>query len=31
MADKLVSDGYKDAGYVQVNVDDCYLAKTRDS
>ncbi|XP_014678061.1 PREDICTED: alpha-N-acetylgalactosaminidase-like [Priapulus caudatus] len=31
MADVLVSDGYKDAGYTYVNVDDCYMEKNRDS
>lgn len=31
MADRLVEDGYKDAGYVYVNVDDCYMEKHRDS
>jgi len=29
MADHLVSDGYRDAGYVQVNIDDCWSEKTR--
>lgn len=31
MADKLVSDGYKDAGYEYVNIDDCWMAATRDA
>lgn len=31
MADRLVQDGYRDAGYELINVDDCYLAKERDS
>jgi len=30
MADRMVTDGFKDAGYIYVNIDDCYLAKTRD-
>jgi len=30
MADRFVSDGYKDAGYEYVNIDDCWLAKERD-
>ena len=25
----MVSDGYKDAGYEYVNIDDCWLAKER--
>lgn len=29
MADLLVSEGYSDAGYEFVNVDDCWLEKTR--
>ena len=29
MADLMVSDGYKDAGYEYVNIDDCWLAKER--
>lgn len=31
MADRMVEDGYKDAGYEYINVDDCWLAKKRDS
>jgi hypothetical protein len=31
MADRLVADGYKDAGYVYVNVDDCWPEKQRDA
>ena len=30
-ADKMVSDGYRDAGYVYVNIDDCWPLKQRDS
>ncbi|KAL5012401.1 hypothetical protein ScPMuIL_010952 [Solemya velum] len=30
MADKMVSDGYLDAGYEYVNIDDCWMTKTRD-
>ena len=30
MADLIVSEGYKDAGYEYVNIDDCWLAKERD-
>eukprot|EP00794_Sanderia_malayensis_P009863 gene9862-10873_t len=29
MADKLVEDGYKEAGYTYVNVDDCWAEKSR--
>ena len=29
MADKLVSDGYKDAGYEYIIIDDCWPAKNR--
>jgi alpha-N-acetylgalactosaminidase len=29
MADRLVEDGYRDAGYVYLNIDDCWLAPTR--
>ena len=29
MADLLVSEGYKDAGYEFVNVDDCWAEKER--
>ncbi|XP_006011833.1 alpha-N-acetylgalactosaminidase-like [Latimeria chalumnae] len=31
MADKLVEDGWKKLGYVYVNIDDCWSAKTRDA
>ncbi|KAK7503869.1 hypothetical protein BaRGS_00004992 [Batillaria attramentaria] len=31
MADRMVSDGYRDAGYVYVNIDDCWPAKKRDA
>lgn len=31
MADRMVSDGYLAAGYEYLIVDDCWLAKTRDS
>lgn len=31
MADLMVSEGYKDAGYEYVNMDDCWLAPERDS
>ena len=31
MADHIVSDGYKDAGYEYVSIDDCWLARERDS
>ena len=31
MADHIVADGYKDVGYEYVNIDDCWLAKERDS
>lgn len=31
MADHLVSDGYLDAGYEYVMIDDCWMAKERDS
>jgi len=31
MADLLVSEGYKDAGYEYVNMDDCWLATQRDA
>lgn len=30
MADMMVRDGYKTAGYEYVMIDDCWLAKTRD-
>jgi alpha-N-acetylgalactosaminidase len=29
MADSLVSDGYRDAGYTYVNIDDCWMERTR--
>lgn len=31
MADLLVSEGYKDKGYVYVNIDDCWMEKERDA
>jgi len=31
MADLIVSEGYKDAGYEYVSMDDCWLAKERDA
>lgn len=31
MADHMEADGYKAAGYEYVNIDDCWLAKTRDT
>nr|XP_042906106.1 alpha-N-acetylgalactosaminidase isoform X2 [Parasteatoda tepidariorum] len=31
MADEMVAEGFKDAGYEYVNVDDCWMAKERDS
>jgi hypothetical protein len=31
MADRMVEDGYLDAGYEYIIVDDCWLAPTRDS
>ncbi|XP_045203210.2 alpha-N-acetylgalactosaminidase-like isoform X2 [Mercenaria mercenaria] len=30
MADLMVSEGYKDAGYQYVNIDDCWMTKQRD-
>ena len=30
-AGRMVADGYKDAGYVYVNIDDCWPSKERDS
>uniref|UniRef100_A0A0B7BCH9 Alpha-galactosidase n=1 Tax=Arion vulgaris TaxID=1028688 RepID=A0A0B7BCH9_9EUPU len=30
MADRLAADGYRDAGYVYVNIDDCWASKERD-
>ena len=29
MADRMAADGYKDAGYEYVNIDDCWMAKER--
>jgi len=29
MADKMVSDGYKDAGYEYIIIDDCWPSKNR--
>ena len=31
MADLMVSEGYKDAGYEYVNIDDCWIDKQRDA
>jgi hypothetical protein len=31
MADLVASEGYKDAGYEYINIDDCWLAKERDA
>ncbi|XP_064608971.1 alpha-N-acetylgalactosaminidase-like [Liolophura sinensis] len=31
MADIIASEGYKDAGYEYVNIDDCWLAEERDA
>ena len=31
MADAMVAEGYKDAGYEFVHIDDCWAAKTRDA
>jgi len=31
MADALVTSGMKDAGYEYINLDDCWIAKTRDA
>lgn len=31
MADRLVSDGYLEAGYNLVNIDDCWMAYDRDA
>lgn len=31
MAKHLVNDGWKDLGYVYVNIDDCWMAKERDA
>ena len=30
MADRMVADGYKDAGYQYVSIDDCWSEKERD-
>lgn len=30
MADRLSQDGWKDLGYVYVNIDDCWSSKERD-
>ncbi|XP_035209656.1 alpha-N-acetylgalactosaminidase-like isoform X1 [Stegodyphus dumicola] len=30
MANKLVSDGYRDVGYTYINIDDCWMSKFRD-
>ncbi|CAG2181643.1 unnamed protein product, partial [Oppiella nova] len=29
MADRLVSDGYRDVGYDRVNIDDCWMSRNR--
>ncbi|XP_061495300.1 alpha-N-acetylgalactosaminidase [Rhineura floridana] len=31
MADRLATDGWRELGYVYVNIDDCWMAKQRDS
>lgn len=31
MTDAMVANGYRDAGYVYVCIDDCWLADDRDS
>lgn len=31
MADRMAADGYRDAGYTYVNIDDCWASKQRDS
>ena len=31
MADRMAADGYLDAGYQYVNIDDCWMSKERDS
>ena len=31
MAQHIITDGYKDAGYEYVNLDDCWMSKERDS
>lgn len=28
-ADRLAADGYRDAGYIYVSIDDCWMAKER--
>lgn len=30
-ADRMAEDGYRDAGYVYLSIDDCWMAKERDS
>ena len=30
MADRMAADGYKEAGYEYVNIDDCWASKQRD-
>lgn len=30
MAQRMVEDGYREAGYIYVNIDDCWSAKQRD-
>jgi alpha-galactosidase len=31
MADRIVEDGFKDLGYDNINIDDCWSEKQRDS
>ncbi|KAK6059713.1 alpha-galactosidase [Cooperia oncophora] len=31
MADRLVSDGYRDAGYNHIHIDDCWMERNRDA
>jgi hypothetical protein len=31
MADKLITDGYKDVGYDRINIDDCWMKSKRDN
>uniref|UniRef100_A0A8D0L4C2 Alpha-galactosidase n=1 Tax=Sphenodon punctatus TaxID=8508 RepID=A0A8D0L4C2_SPHPU len=31
MADRLASDGWRELGYTYVNIDDCWMARTRDT
>ncbi|KAK6026764.1 alpha-galactosidase [Ostertagia ostertagi] len=31
MADRLVSDGYRDAGYNHIHIDDCWMERSRDA